>query len=76
MADVQNVITLGIGSAPGDIHFFLLFGLDVSPGALVSIGPIIRAAMEGLGIRAGEAVTGEIRGAESDPPELRSGEEL
>ena len=35
MSDVQNIITLGIGSAPGDIHFFLLLGLDVSaPSAI------------------------------------------
>ena len=35
MADVQNIITLGIGSAPGDIHFFLLVGLDVSPPSAI-----------------------------------------
>ena len=31
MADVQNAITLGIGSAPGNIRYFVLFGLDVAP---------------------------------------------
>jgi hypothetical protein len=31
MADVKNVITLGIGSAPGNIRYFVLFGLDVNP---------------------------------------------
>ena len=32
MADVQNVVTLGIGSAPGDIRYFVLMGLDINPG--------------------------------------------
>ena len=31
MADVKNVITLGIGSSPGSIKFFILVGLDVNP---------------------------------------------
>lgn len=30
MADVQNVITLGIGSAPGNIRYFIMTGLDIS----------------------------------------------
>lgn len=38
MADVQNVTTLGIGSAPGSIHFFLLLGLDINPIAAGVIG--------------------------------------
>jgi len=29
MADVKNIITLGIGAEPGSIHFFVLVGLDV-----------------------------------------------
>ena len=36
MADVQNVITLGIGSAPGSIKFFVLMGLDTNPAAGVT----------------------------------------
>ena len=40
MSDVQNIITLGIGSAPGDIHFFLLLGLDVNPVAPSVIGDV------------------------------------
>ena len=36
MADVQNVITLGIGSAPGSIKFFVLMGLDTNPAAAVT----------------------------------------
>lgn len=40
MSDVQNVITLGIGSAPGDIHFFLLLGLDVNPEVVSAIGDV------------------------------------
>ena len=36
MADVQNVITLGIGSAPGSIKFFVLMGLDTNPVAAVT----------------------------------------
>lgn len=31
MPDVKNIITLGIGAGPGDIHFFVLVGLDVNP---------------------------------------------
>jgi len=31
MADLQNIITLGIGSAPGNIRYFVLLGLDVNP---------------------------------------------
>ena len=40
MSDVQNIITLGIGSAPGDIHFFLLLGLDVNPAVASAIGDV------------------------------------
>ena len=40
MSDVQNIITLGIGSAPGDIHFFLLLGLDINPAAASAIGHV------------------------------------
>ena len=35
MADVQNIITDGIGSAPGSIKFFVLMGLDTNPTAIV-----------------------------------------
>jgi len=31
MADVKNVITLGIGAAPGNIKWFITVGLDTSP---------------------------------------------
>jgi hypothetical protein len=37
MADVQNIITKGIGSAPGNIRYFVLFGLDVNPINIVPI---------------------------------------
>lgn len=33
MADVEVVITQGIGSAPGSIKFFVLYGLDTNPAA-------------------------------------------
>ena len=35
MADVQNIITLGVGSTPGNIKFFVLLGLDAAPPAPV-----------------------------------------
>lgn len=31
MSDIQNVTTLGIGSSPGSLSFFLLMGLDTYP---------------------------------------------
>ena len=31
MADIKNIITLGIGASPGNISFFLLLGLDTAP---------------------------------------------
>ena len=37
MADSKNVITLGIGSAPGNIRYFVLMGLDVNPS---TVGPV------------------------------------
>jgi hypothetical protein len=40
MADVQNVITLGIGSAPGSIKFFILMGLDTNPAPATVIGDV------------------------------------
>jgi hypothetical protein len=42
MADVQNIITKGIGSAPGNIRYFVLFGLDVNP---INIVPIALTAL-------------------------------
>jgi hypothetical protein len=40
MADVQNIITLGIGSAPGSIKFFLTVGLDIGVGVVSVIGDV------------------------------------
>ncbi len=40
MADVQNVITQGIGSAPGSIKFFVLYGLDTNPSVPGAIGDV------------------------------------
>lgn len=36
MSDIQNVTTLGIGSNPGSLSFFLLMGLDTYPLELVT----------------------------------------
>lgn len=48
MADVRNIITLGIGSAPGDIRYFVLFGLDVNPVTLEPVPLTLRARSTGL----------------------------
>jgi hypothetical protein len=37
MADIQNQITLGIGSAPGNIRYFVLLGLDVNPSTVTPL---------------------------------------
>lgn len=31
MTDVKNVVTLGIGASPGNIRYFVLVGLDITP---------------------------------------------
>ena len=48
MADVQNIITLGIGSAPGDIRYFVLMGLDVSPSTAEPITLTLNARSAAL----------------------------
>lgn len=63
MADVQNVITLGIGSAPGDIRHFVLVGLDVNPVTLVPLtlkarGVGLTLQSKGTGLTLGAKGTG------------------
>ena len=31
MADVKNIVSLGIGASPGNIRYFVLVGLDINP---------------------------------------------
>ena len=48
MPDVENVITQGIGSAPGNIRYFVLVGLDVNPSAAAPVGLTLRRRGVGL----------------------------
>jgi hypothetical protein len=79
MADIQNVITLGIGSAPGNIRYFVLVGLDVSPVAAVitSVGPIIQgAAYDTPAVRGSDELLPVLRAAPVRVPVLRDAEEI
>jgi hypothetical protein len=48
MADVQNVVTLGIGSAPGSIRYFVLVGLDANPTTFAPLALTPEARSTGL----------------------------
>ncbi len=79
MADVQNVITLGIGSAPGSVRFFVLTGLDVGGAYTVSVGPTLRAGVSGAraSVRGGEVVVApRVEGAVAVTPVIGGTEEL
>jgi hypothetical protein len=64
MADVQNVITLGIGSLPGNIRYFILTGLDVNPTVapvVYATGPTPHGAFSDLPVvQAAEVITGPV----------------
>lgn len=49
MADVKNIITLGIGAAPGKLTWFITTGLEPAVVALpvVGDGEIIKASQRG-----------------------------
>ena len=66
MADVQNVITLGIGSDPGSIKFFLTLGLDIGEELAVVAGLALTADSRSTGLTAASRSTGLT-------PESRSG---
>jgi hypothetical protein len=79
MADIQNVITLGIGSAPGNIRYFVLVGLDVSPVAAVitSVGPIIQGARDDVPVVQGaDELLPVLQAAPVRVPVLRGAEEI
>ena len=60
MSDVKNVVTLGIGASPGDIHFFILVGLDTSPTAF-GVDYFQRAVIDKL--KADTTLTTELGGS-------------
>ena len=62
MADVQNVITLGIGSAPGSLKFLVLLGLDANPSGIVGgVDLTLNARALGLTLDGRGALTLETR---------------
>lgn len=64
MADVQHIITLGIGSAPGAITWFVLSGLDTNPTNVVPLA--LTAATRGTALTAdtrSAALTADTRSA-------------
>lgn len=79
MADVKNVISLGIGASPGDIHFFLLVGLDTRPVVAESIGPQLEATWRILPVIR-SAATIEARSPEAAKvitlPQIQGSEEI
>lgn len=65
MPDVEVVITQGIGSAPGSIKFFVLYGLDTNPAAASVIGDATASDAARFHARGADAAIYHVKGSDS-----------